>query len=89
MLLTTHYMFEADELCDRIAVIAGGEIVAEGTPTELKQLVSGGRVLEVETYGVSDEPWTPCAAPPGCAAWSSRSGARCRSWSSPASRAPR
>ena len=32
MLLTTHYMFEADELCDRIAVIAGGRIVAEGTP---------------------------------------------------------
>jgi ABC-2 type transport system ATP-binding protein len=48
-------MFEADELCDRIAVIRSGEIVAEGTPTELKQLVSAGRVLEVETYGVSDE----------------------------------
>ena len=32
VLLTTHYMFEADELCDRIAVIAGGRIVAEGTP---------------------------------------------------------
>ena len=36
MLLTTHYMFEADALCDRIAVIAKGEIVAEGTPRELK-----------------------------------------------------
>ena len=32
MLLTTHYMFEADALCDRIAVIANGEIVAQGTP---------------------------------------------------------
>ena len=32
VLLTTHYMFEADELCDRIAVIAGGRIVATGTP---------------------------------------------------------
>jgi len=32
VLLTTHYMFEADELCDRIAVIAGGQIVATGTP---------------------------------------------------------
>src|SRR5206468_6844804 len=30
VLLTTHYMFEADELCDRIAVINRGEIVAEG-----------------------------------------------------------
>ena len=33
VLLTTHYMFEADALCDRIAVITQGEIVAEGTPT--------------------------------------------------------
>ncbi len=54
VLLTTHYMFEADELCDRIAVIRAGEIVAEGTPAELKGLVSSGRVLEVETYGVPD-----------------------------------
>ncbi|CAB4714695.1 MAG: ATP-binding cassette domain-containing protein [Actinobacteria bacterium] len=55
VLLTTHYMFEADELCDRIAVIRSGEIVAEGTPQQLKQGVAGGRVLEVETYGVSDD----------------------------------
>jgi ABC-2 type transport system ATP-binding protein len=55
VLLTTHYMFEADELCDRIAVIRSGEIVAQGTPTELKALVSAGRVLEVETYGVPPE----------------------------------
>jgi ABC-2 type transport system ATP-binding protein len=54
VLLTTHYMFEADELCDRIAVIRAGEIVAEGTPAQLKQRVPGGRVLEVETYGVPE-----------------------------------
>jgi ABC-2 type transport system ATP-binding protein len=52
VLLTTHYMFEADELSDRIAVIRDGRIVAEGTPTELKSQVASGRVLEVETYGV-------------------------------------
>ena len=52
VLLTTHYMFEADELCDRIAVIRSGEIVAEGTPGALKGLVGAGRVMEVETYGV-------------------------------------
>ena len=40
VLLTTHYMFEADELCDRIAVIAKGEIVAEGTPRDLKAIVA-------------------------------------------------
>jgi ABC-2 type transport system ATP-binding protein len=52
VLLTTHYMFEADALCDRIAVIARGEIVAEGTPRELKNRVAEGRVLEVEVYGI-------------------------------------
>ena len=50
VLLTTHYMFEADELCDRIAVIAGGRIVAEGTPDELKAGVTSGSVIEVEVY---------------------------------------
>ncbi|WP_244931698.1 ABC transporter ATP-binding protein [Nocardioides sp. W7] len=55
VLLTTHYMFEADELCDRIAVIRSGEIVAEGTPAQLKQRVNGHRVLEVETYGAPPE----------------------------------
>ncbi|QNN53883.1 ABC transporter ATP-binding protein [Nocardioides mesophilus] len=54
ILLTTHYMFEADELCDRIAVIRAGELVAEGTPAVLKRRVSNGHVLEVETYGVPD-----------------------------------
>jgi ABC-2 type transport system ATP-binding protein len=51
VLLTTHYMFEADELCDRIAVIADGRIVATGTPAELKRGVVGGRVMEVEVFG--------------------------------------
>jgi ABC-2 type transport system ATP-binding protein len=51
-LRTTHYMFEADELCDRIAVIAGGQIVAQGTPDELKRAVTAGNVVEIEAYGV-------------------------------------
>jgi ABC-2 type transport system ATP-binding protein len=55
VLLTTHYMFEADALCDRIAVIAKGEIVASGTPRELKDRVAEGRVVEVEVYGVPEE----------------------------------
>ena len=55
VLLTTHYMFEADELCDRIAVIARGRLVAEGTPEELKQRVRTGHVLEVEVFGVGDD----------------------------------
>jgi ABC-2 type transport system ATP-binding protein len=55
VLLTTHYMFEADELCDRIAVINKGEIVASGTPRDLKQIVAERTVIEIEAFGVSDE----------------------------------
>jgi ABC-2 type transport system ATP-binding protein len=55
VLLTTHYMFEADELCDRIAVIAGGKILANGTPEDLKQRVTTGGVVEVEVFGVSPD----------------------------------
>jgi ABC-2 type transport system ATP-binding protein len=42
--LTTHYLDEADSLCDRILVIDRGEIAARGTPAELKRAVSGDRV---------------------------------------------
>ncbi|GAA3395211.1 ATP-binding cassette domain-containing protein [Cryptosporangium minutisporangium] len=42
--LTTQYLEEADDLSDRIAVLSGGVVVAEGTPTELKRRVSGGHV---------------------------------------------
>jgi len=55
VLLTTHYMFEADQLCDRIAVISQGDIVAEGTPTDLKANVADGGVVEIEVFGVEDE----------------------------------
>ncbi|PRY56188.1 ATP-binding cassette domain-containing protein [Glycomyces artemisiae] len=42
--LTTQYLEEADELADRIAVLDGGRIVAEGTPEQLKRLIPGGHV---------------------------------------------
>jgi ABC-2 type transport system ATP-binding protein len=47
MLLTTHYMEEADKLCDRIAIVDHGNLVALGTPVELKQNVPGANVVEV------------------------------------------
>jgi ABC-2 type transport system ATP-binding protein len=48
--LTTQYLEEADQLCDRLAVILDGEIVAEGSPADLKREV-GGEVLDVELEG--------------------------------------
>ncbi|GHF45153.1 ABC-2 type transport system ATP-binding protein [Amycolatopsis bartoniae] len=50
LFLTTHYLDEADSLCDRILVIDNGEIVAEGTPDSLKSRVSGDGV----TVGVGE-----------------------------------
>jgi ABC-2 type transport system ATP-binding protein len=47
--VTTHYLEEADALCDRIAIIDHGEIVAEGTPDQLKHEISG----DVVTVGVA------------------------------------
>ena len=54
ILLTTHYMFEADALSDRIAIINKGRVIAMDTPTELKKHVSDLSVVEVETFGIPD-----------------------------------
>src|SRR5262249_33094702 len=51
ILLTTHYMFEADDLCDRIGVIAEGRILATGTPTTLKAPVADRYGVEVGLVG--------------------------------------
>jgi ABC-2 type transport system ATP-binding protein len=47
VLLTTHYMDEADKLCDRIAIVDHGKIVALDSPMKLKASISGANVLEV------------------------------------------
>jgi ABC-2 type transport system ATP-binding protein len=44
ILLTTHYLEEADELADRLAIVSRGKVVAEGTPNELKSRLSGDAV---------------------------------------------
>jgi ABC-2 type transport system ATP-binding protein len=46
ILMTTHYMDEADELCDRIAMMHAGRIAAIGTPTELKDQIGPGATLD-------------------------------------------
>ena len=49
ILLTTHYMEEAEELCDRLVIMDGGKIIAEGKPRDLIQQHIKGDVLEITT----------------------------------------
>lgn len=67
ILLTIHYMYEADELCEQIAVIAGGAFVAHGTPADLKARVADRTVIEIETFGVADDVLDRLRAMPGVA----------------------
>ena len=51
ILLTTHYMDEAEKLCDRLAIIDHGKIIAEGSPAELIERLGGHHVLEIAVSG--------------------------------------
>src|SRR5438045_9501715 len=51
VLLTTHYMYEADALCNRLAVIAHGEIVATGTPSDLNGIVAARTGVQIAAFG--------------------------------------
>ena len=53
VLLTTHYLQEADALADRVAVINQGEIIAEGTPSEIKAKTAGKRIRCITSLSVS------------------------------------
>jgi ABC-2 type transport system ATP-binding protein len=55
ILLTTHYMFEADALCQRVGVINHGHIVALDSPAGLKQNVQDLSIVELEMFGVPEE----------------------------------
>jgi ABC-2 type transport system ATP-binding protein len=52
IILTTHYLFEADAMCERIGVVDKGRLVALGTPAELKAGAGDVSVVEVEVFGV-------------------------------------
>jgi ABC-2 type transport system ATP-binding protein len=51
VLLTTHYMDEAERLCDRLAIVDHGEIIAEGTPSDLIDRLGGHHVVEFRVDG--------------------------------------
>jgi ABC-2 type transport system ATP-binding protein len=53
VLLTTHYMDEAERLCDRLAIVDHGQIIAEGTPSDLIDRLGGHHVVEFEASGSS------------------------------------
>lgn len=57
LLLTTHYMVEADDLCDRVAIINKGKVLACDTPANLKRKLQRDAIFEVETSPLNG--WSP------------------------------
>jgi ABC-2 type transport system ATP-binding protein len=65
VLLTTHYMDEAERLCDRLAIVDHGQIIAEGSPTDLIDRLGGHHVVEFsvsgnsngDSHGVNNDAW--------------------------------
>jgi ABC-2 type transport system ATP-binding protein len=54
VLLTTHYMDEAERLCNRLAIIDHGEVIAEGSPSDLIDRLGGHHVVEFEAGGAKE-----------------------------------
>ncbi|BCB84270.1 hypothetical protein Psuf_015830 [Phytohabitans suffuscus] len=63
LVLTTHYMDEAEQLCDRLVVMDGGRIVAEGSPRDLIERHSTREVVELR-FVASPRPACWCGAAP-------------------------
>jgi ABC-2 type transport system ATP-binding protein len=65
LLLTTHYMVEADELCDRVAIINDGRVLACDTPAKLKQRLQSDSIFRLETTPLDGLGARQIAAIPG------------------------
>ena len=65
ILLTTHYMEEADELCERVAIMDRGRILALGSPDELRRSVGAETVLSLQFEPVTNDVMTALGALPG------------------------
>lgn len=55
ILLTTHYMEEADFLCDRIAIVDGGKIIALDTSANLKESINTVKLIDIQVSNIKDE----------------------------------
>lgn len=55
ILYTTHYMEEAEEICNKIAILNKGKIIAQGTKQELKEMISLGEKITMEIYQITPE----------------------------------
>jgi ABC-2 type transport system ATP-binding protein len=62
---TSHYMEEVETLCDRVAIIDHGKVIAQGTIAELKRLVGDESVVSVDVEGMSAEALDAASAVPG------------------------
>ncbi|RPI54497.1 MAG: ABC transporter ATP-binding protein [Acidobacteria bacterium] len=65
VLLTTHYMVEADELCDRVAIINGGRVLACDTPSNLKRRLQREPIFHLDTSPLTAADVASIAALPG------------------------
>ena len=75
LVITTHYMDEADALCDRLAIIDHGRIIAQGTPKELKGSIPGGYLLRLRFDRVPEELVARLRALPGVSEVRAKDGA--------------
>lgn len=55
IIYTTHYMEEVEQLCDRIAIIDKGKVIASGTKEELKNMISLGETITLEIYNLTED----------------------------------
>jgi ABC-2 type transport system ATP-binding protein len=69
VLLTTHYMDEAERLCDRLAIVDHGQIIAEGSPADLINRLGGHHVVEFSVSGNSHGSAGKAEAEAGNEAW--------------------
>ncbi|MEV8212850.1 ABC transporter ATP-binding protein [Leifsonia sp. NPDC077715] len=65
VVFATHYLDEADEYADRIVMMARGRVVADGTPAEVKAVVSGRRIRATAAFAATAESQAALAALPG------------------------